>query len=358
MTVFSWRGDIDTVMTPMDSIRYFKHFLRTSLMSVDPTSGQVRAYVGGIDYKYFKYDQVTSGQRQVGSTFKPFVYALAMQEGASTGEFTPCTMVPNVQVSIPLPDGTFWIPKNDNKERKGEMVTLKWALANSINWISAYLMKRFSPLAVITLARKMGITSDIPPVPSICLGTPDITLFEMVGAVNTFANKGIHVTPYFVTKIEDKYGNVIEQFAPESNEAMNEETAYLMIKLMQGVVESGTGVRLRSKYGFTNEIAGKTGTTQNQSDGWFMGITPQLTTGVWVGCEDRSAHFRTLQLGQGANMALPIWAIYMKKVYDDPSLNISKDPFPMISKPLSVDLDCDKLVPGMEPEQDTETEEF
>ena len=357
MTVFSWRGDVDTVMTPMDSIRYFKHFLRTSLMSVDPTTGQVRAYVGGIDYKYFKYDQVTSGQRQVGSTFKPFVYALAMQEGASTGEFTPCTMVPNVQVSIPLPDGTFWIPKNDNKERKGEMVTLKWALANSINWISAYLMKRFSPLAVITLARKMGVTSDIPPVPSICLGTPDITLFEMVGAVNTFANKGIHVTPYFVTKIEDKFGNVIEQFSPESNEAMNEETAYLMIKLMQGVVESGTGVRLRSKYGFTNEIAGKTGTTQNQSDGWFMGITPQLTTGVWVGCEDRSAHFRTLQLGQGANMALPIWALYMKKVYGDRSLNITTDPFPLISKPLSVDLDCDKLSPENFQDQNNEDEE-
>jgi len=358
MTVFSWKGDIDTVMTPMDSIRYFKFFLRSGLMSVDPSTGQVRAYVGGIDYRYFKYDQVTSAQRQVGSTFKPFVYTLAMQEGASTGEFTPCTLVPNVQVSIELPNGTFWEPRNDFKERKGEMVTLKWALANSINWISAYLMKRFSPLAVIQMARKMGVTADIPAVPSICLGTPDISLFEMVGAMNTFANRGIHQNPYFVTKIEDKLGNVIEQFAPESNEAMNEETAYLMIKLMDGVVETGTGVRLRSKYGFTNEIAGKTGTTQNQSDGWFMGITPQLTTGVWVGCEDRSAHFRTLKLGQGANMALPIWALYMKKVYDDPALGITKNPFPAISKPLSVDINCDKLSPEEQQDQNEDGDEF
>ena len=358
MTVFSWRGDVDTVMTPMDSIRYFKFFLRSGLMSVDPATGQVRAYVGGIDYKYFKYDQVTSAQRQVGSTFKPFVYALAMQEGAATGEFTPCTKVPNVQVTIELPDGNVWVPRNDFKERKGEMVTLKWALANSINWISAYLIKRFSPMAVIQIARKMGVTADIPPVPSICLGTPDISLYEMVGAMNTFANRGIHNNPYFITKIEDKFGNVIAQFAPESNEAMNEETAYLMLKLMQGVVETGTGVRLRSKYGLTNEIAGKTGTTQNQSDGWFMGITPKLTTGVWVGCEDRSAHFRTIQLGQGANMALPIWAIYMKKVYGDPTLNITKDPFPMISKPLSIDLNCDKLMIDEPVEVETEVEEF
>ncbi len=343
MTVFSWEGDIDTLMTPMDSIRYFKHFLRAGVMAVDPSSGQVRAYVGGPDYRYFKYDQVTQGRRQVGSTFKPFLYTLAMQEGAATGEFSPCTYVPNIPVSIELPDGTYWTPKNSSREKEGEMVTMKWALAHSINWISAYLMKRFSPLAVSQMAQRMGVTSDIPPVPAIALGTPDISVYEMVGAMNTYANKGIHVKPFFVTRIEDKYGNAIEAFYPETNEAMNEETAYLMLQLMQGVVESGTGIRLKYKYGFRNEIAGKTGTTQNNSDGWFMGIVPQLTTGVWVGCEDRSAHFRTITLGQGANMALPIWALFMQKVYDDPDLGITKDPFPLPSRPLKVETDCEKF---------------
>ena len=342
MAVFSWEGDIDTVMTPMDSIRYFKFFLHSGLMSVDPPTGQVRAYVGGINYRYFKYDHVTQGKRQVGSTFKPFLYTLAMQEGATTGEFSPCTEVPNVQVSIELPDGKYWVPRNSTKENQGEMVTLKWALAHSVNWVSAYLMKRFSPQAVIQMAQKMGVTSEIPPVPAMALGTPDISLYEMVGAVNTFANRGIHVTPYFVTRIEDKFGNVIESFAPESNEAMNEETAFLMLSLMQGVVETGTGIRLKYKYGFRNEIAGKTGTTQNQSDGWFMGITPQLTTGIWVGCDDRSAHFRSITLGQGANMALPIWALYMQKVYADTSLYITKGPFQKPVKPLTVEIDCDK----------------
>ena len=342
MTVFSWEGDIDTVMTPMDSIRYFKFFLNAGLMSVDPPTGQVRAYVGGIDYRYFKYDHVTQSRRQVGSTFKPFLYSLAMQEGSTTGEFSPCTRIPNVQVSIEMPDGSYWTPRNSTDEQQGEMVTLKWALAHSVNWVSAYLMKRFSPMAVINMAQNMGITVDIPAVPAIALGTPDISLYEMVGAVNTYANRGIHVTPYFVTRIEDKFGNVIEAFAPESNEAMNEETAYLMLSLMQGVVETGTGIRLKYKYGFRNEIAGKTGTTQNQSDGWFMGLTPQLSTGIWVGCEDRSAHFRSITLGQGANMALPIWALYMQRVYADTSLHISKGPFNKPAKPLTVEIDCDK----------------
>jgi penicillin-binding protein 1A len=342
MRVFSWKGDIDTVMTPMDSIRYFKFFLHSSLMSIDPPTGQVRAYVGGIDYRYFKYDHVTMGRRQVGSTFKPFLYTLAMQEGAATGEFSPCTRIPNVPVSIELPDGTYWTPRNSTREKMGEMVTLKWALAQSINWISAYLMKRFSPQAVIQMAKKMGVTTEIPAVPAIALGTPDISLSEMTGAMNTFTNHGIFVKPYFVTRIEDKFGNVIQTFSPESNEAVDEQTAYLMLNLMQGVVESGTGIRLKYKYGFRNEIAGKTGTTQNQSDGWFMGITPQLTTGVWTGAEDRSAHFRTITLGQGANMALPIWALYMQKVYADSTLNITKDPFPKPTKPLKVEIDCEK----------------
>ena len=326
----------------MDSIRYFKFFLHTGLMSVDPPTGEVRAYVGGIDYRYFKYDHVTQGKRQVGSTFKPFLYTLAMQEGAATGQFSPCTKVPNVQVSIEMPNGSYWTPRNSTRERQGDYVTLKWALANSVNWVSAYLMKRFSPLAVIQMAKEMGVTTDIPAVPAIALGTPDISLYEMVGAVNTFGNRGIHVKPYFITRIEDKFGNVIEDFSPQLNEAMNEETAYLMLSLMQGVVEAGTGRRLKYKYGFRNEIAGKTGTTQNQSDGWFMGITPQLTTGVWVGCEDRSAHFRTITLGQGANMALPIWALYMQQVYADTTLNITLDPFANPMKTLSVEIDCEK----------------
>ena len=340
MRVFSWEGDIDTVLSPMDSIRYFKFFLNAGLMSVDPPTGQVRAYVGGIDYRYFKYDHVVQSKRQVGSTFKPFLYTLAMQEGAVSGEFSPCTKVPNIQVSIGLPDGTYWSPRNSSSESEGEMVTLKYALAHSINWVSAYLMKRFSPQAVIQMTRKMGITSDIPAVPAIALGTPDISLYEMVGAMNTFVNDGIHVTPYFMTHIEDKYGNIVEMFHPESNEAMDEQTAYLMLNLMQGVVETGTGRRLRYHYGLNNEIAGKTGTTQNQSDGWFMGLTPQLTTGVWVGAEERSVHFRTIEMGQGARLALPIWGIYMKKVYADTSLHILPTPFRVPSVPITVTLDC------------------
>lgn len=341
MTVFSWRGDIDTIMTPMDSIRYHKFFLRAGFMAIDPPTGQVRAWAGGPEYRFFKYDPVAATRRQVGSTFKPFIYALAMQEGAATGQFSPCTKVPNIPVSIELPDGSYWTPRNSDTKHDGKMISLKWALAHSVNYISAYLIKRFSPLAVIDLVRKMGITAPIDPVPAIALGTPDISVYEMVGAFNTFTNKGIFVKPYVITRIEDKFGNVIATFSPESNEALNEETAYLMISLMKGVVETGTGVRLRYKYKFTNEIAGKTGTTQNQSDGWFIGMVPQLTAGVWVGCEDRSAHFRSISLGQGANMALPIWALFMQKVYKDPTLGFTTEPFPKPQKPLSVNIDCD-----------------
>lgn len=338
MQVFSWKGTIDTIMTPLDSIRYYKFFMLSSLMSVESRTGFVRAYVGGNDYRYFQYDHATQARRQVGSTFKPFLYTLAMQEG----EYSPCYKIPNIKYSVQLYDGTFWEPKNSSDERIGEEVTLKWALANSNNWISAYLIKRFSPESVIQMARKMGVTAPIDPVPSIALGTPDISLCEMVGAMNTFANKGVYVKPVFVIRIEDKNGNVIDRYAPEKNEAIDEVTAYKMVQLMKGVVESGTGIRLRLKYKMENPIAGKTGTTQNQSDGWFMGITPDLTTGVWVGAEDRSVHFRTISLGQGANMALPIWALYMRKVYDDPSLHISQGDF---SKPLtdvSIEFDCDK----------------
>lgn len=338
MRVFSWNGVIDTVMTPVDSIKYYKYFLMASLMSVDSRTGFVRAYVGGNDYRFFKYDHVTQARRQVGSTFKPFLYTLAMQ----TGEYTPCYEVPNIKYSVQLPDGTFWEPRNSSNDRIGEEVNLKWALANSNNWISAYLIKRFSPQSVIQMARKMGVTSPIDPVPAIALGTPDLKLYEMVGAMNTFANKGVYVKPIFVTRIEDKNGNVIERFVSEKTEALDEVTAYKMIELMKGVVESGTGIRLRFKYQLNNPIAGKTGTTQNQSDGWFMGITPDLTTGVWVGAEDRSVHFRTITLGQGANMALPIWAMYMQQVYADPTLGISQGDFQKPLGNVDIEFDCDK----------------
>lgn len=339
MRVFSWEGGIDTIMTPMDSIRYYKHILQAGLLSVEPGTGAVKAYVGGIDYLYFKYDHATQSRRQVGSTFKPFLYTLAMQEG----EFSPCYKVANIQYTVDLPNGDIWAPRNSSTKRVGEMVSLKWALANSNNWISAFLMRRYSPLSVVRMTRKLGVKSSIDPVPSIALGACDLSLSEMVGAMNTYPSKGMYVKPLFITRIEDKNGNVIESFVPERSEAMSEETAFLMLELMKGVVESGTGIRLRLTYGFNHPVAGKTGTTQNQSDGWFMGIVPQLTTGVWVGCEDRSAHFRTITLGQGANMALPIWAIYMRKIYEDPELNYTMGDFEKPLKELSVELDCRKF---------------
>ncbi len=347
MRVFSWAGPIDTVLSPMDSIRYYKFFLQSSLMSVDVRSGQIRAYVGGIDYRHFQYDHVSQARRQVGSTFKPFLYTLAMQEG----ELSPCYKVPNIQYSVQLFDGSFWEPRNSSDSRIGEEVTLRWALANSNNWISAYLIKRFPPESVIQMARKMGVTAPIDPVPAIALGTPDISLYEMVGAMNTFANKGVYIKPYFVTRIEDKNGNLIERFSPEQSEALDEITAYKMIQLMKGVVESGTGVRLRYKYGLRNPIAGKTGTTQNQSDGWFMGLTPDLTTGVWTGAEDRATHFRSITLGQGANTALPVWALYMKKIYDDPVLRISLGDFEGPQEDVAIEFDCNAYDKKMEQEQ-------
>jgi len=339
MKVFSYHGTIDTVMTPWDSIRYYKYFLQAGLMSMDPHTGYIKAYVGGINNKYFQYDHVMVSKRQVGSTFKPFLYTLAIQEGE-----TPCTRYPNVRPVIELYNGEKWSPDNANDDRIGEEVTLKWALANSNNWISGQLMKKYSPQDVITIARKMGVVSYIPPVYSIALGSADLSLYEMVGAMSTFANEGQWTEPIFITRIEDKYGNVLEQFVPQRQEAISEKTAYLMIELLKGVVESGTSVRLRYKYGFTNDIAGKTGTTQNQSDGWFMGITPDLVTGIWVGCEDRAAHFRTITLGQGANMALPIWANYMKKVYADSiTTGITKRNFDKPSFKVDVTFNCDSL---------------
>jgi penicillin-binding protein 1A len=322
MTVFSWHGEIDTIMKPIDSIRYYKYFFRASLMSVEPNTGYVKAYVGGPNFKYFKYDMVTEGKRQVGSTIKPFLYTLAMQVG-----YSPCRKVPNAPVTFIVGDST-WTPKNSGrKEDVGKMVTLEWGLANSANYVSAWLMQQFNPQSVVDIIKKMGVKSFIDPVLSIFLGTAEISLYEMVGAYNTFANKGIYITPIFVTRIEDSNGNVLATFIPQVNEVISEETSYLMTRLLQGVVNKGTAARLRSEYKFTNEMGGKTGTTQNHSDGWYIGITPELVTGIWVGAEDRSIHFRTLEYGQGARLALPIWGKYMQRVYNDKFLNLSKKPF-------------------------------
>lgn len=339
MKVFTWKGERDTTLSPLDSIKYYKLFYQTGFMSMEPQTGYIRAWVGGNNYKYFQYDHVKEGKRQVGSTFKPFLYTLAMQEG-----YSPCYELPNTPVTIIDKAGVPWTPSNSDG-KYGGMLSLKEALAESVNCISAYLMKQFGPEAVIQVARKMGITSPLDPVPSLALGTADVSVFEMVGAYSTFANKGVYTEPQYILRIEDKNGAVLQDFVPRKVEAISEETAYLVLNLMKGVTLFGTGARLRgSKYGFTNPIAGKTGTTQNNSDGWFMGITPDLVSGTWSGCEDRSVHFRTTQLGQGANVALPIWGLYMKKVFADPTLNYSKGDFELPEKPIGVELDCKKYI--------------
>lgn len=338
MRVFSWKGEFDTVMTPMDSIRYYKTFLRSGFLSMDPHTGYIKAWVGGINYKHFKFDQVKTAQRQVGSTFKPFVYALAIMEG-----WSPCQKIPNVPVTFELPNQPPWTPENSSdKKYNGKMLTLQFGIALSINWITAYLMKQFHPEAVVQLARRMGITSPIDPVPSICLGTPDISLYEMVGAMITFANQGTRVEPIFITRIEDKHGRVLAEFRPKTEEVMDEEKAYIMIQLLKGVVQYGTGVRIRYRYKLMQPMAGKTGTTQNQSDGWFMGITPDLVSGVWVGGEDRSIHFSALSEGQGAAMALPVFAYFMQKVYADKKINLYQGDFEKPAKKISIEMDCDK----------------
>jgi penicillin-binding protein 1A len=319
MKVFSWRGEIDTTLSPLDSIRYYKHFLRTGFMAMDPATGNVKAYVGGIDFASFKYDHVTQSKRQAGSTFKPFLYVLAMQEGK-----TPCDEVPNISQTFYVND-TVYIPKSNSKpEDLGQMKTLKWGLATSENNISAWLIKEFKPKPIADIAHKMGITSYIDPVPSMIYGTSDMTVAEMVSSYATFANKGVHTQPVYITRIEDKNGNILAEFLPERFESINEQTAYLMLNLMEGVTNFGTAVRLRYKYGFTAQIAAKTGTTQNHSDGWMIGVAPKLVAGGWVGAEDRSVHFDRMDMGQGATMALPIYALFMQKVYADNSLGIAQ----------------------------------
>lgn len=320
MRVFSWSGPIDTLMSPWDSIRYHKSFLRTAFMAMDPRNGQVKAYVGGIDYNDFQYDMVNGGRRQIGSTMKPFLYSLAMIEGIS-----PCDEMLHVQQQLTDENGRLWIPRNANAKRIGEMVSIQWGLQNSDNWVTAYLMSQLSPYTFVRLLHSFGLKNYIDPVISVCLGTPDVSVGEMVGAYTTFANKGIRVEPLYVTRIEDPYGNTIANFTPQMSEVLTEEASYKMLHMLQKVIDGGTGSRVRFRYGITAPMGGKTGTTQNNSDGWFMGFTPSLVAGCWVGGEDRSIHFDRLAEGQGASMALPIYGLFMQKVYADKTLGYMQD---------------------------------
>lgn len=338
MRLFSWnkQGYVDTVMTPDDSIKYYKGHLRAAFMAIEPHSGFVKAYVGGPNYRYFKYDNVRQGKRQVGSTIKPFLYTLAMQEGMS-----PCDRVVNVPQTFLVGDTT-WTPKSTDKDEWiGQTVTLKWGLTKSSNNISAYLMKQYGPEAMVEMMRKMGIGCYLDPVNPLCVGSADISVYEMVAAYNTFPSKGVYASPIFVTRIEDNLGNVLGEFTNRKKEAISDYTAYLMANLMQGVVNSGTGIRLRAKYGLKGEIAGKTGTTNDQSDGWFIGYTPTLTAGVWVGAEDRQVHFESLSLGGGSNMALPIWGIFMKKVLADGTLGVYETDRFIAPPGITLNLNCD-----------------
>ena len=366
MKVFSWKGDRDTIMSPMDSIKYYKHFLRSGLVSIEPQTGHIKAWVGGINNKHFKYDAVAQQKRQVGSTFKPFVYATAINQL----RMSPCDAFPNTPYTIPqgkygIPEA--WTPGNSN-EKYGGMLTLKDGLAGSVNTMSARLIDKVGPENVVRLAKAAGIETEIQANPSIALGAVELSLLEMVSAYSTFANRGLRVSPMIITRIEDKNGTVLKDFVPETQEVLSEETAYVVLDLLEGVTQSGSGVRLRSgytsggkavtgfPYKFENAIAGKTGTTQNQSDGWFMGIVPNLATGVWTGGEDRATHFAGITKGQGATMSLPSWALFMRKCYADKDLNISKEKFEKPEK-LSINIDCDKKTEEEKdeiPEEDTD----
>ena len=360
MSIFSWEGDIDTVMAPIDSIRYYKHFLQAGMMSMNPKNGHVMAWVGGINYRNFQYDHVMQSKRQIGSTFKPFLYATAIDQL----KLSPCDMLPDAIHCIePYKYGNPdpWCPTNSS-DRYGGMRTLSNALANSKNTISAQLIDRVGPRTVADLARNLGVSSNIPNVPAIALGTPDLSVYEMVGAYGAFANKGIYVKPIMVTKIEDRNGKIVFQSTPDTKDVLSEESSYVTLKLLEGVTKFGSGARLRHNipedernyvyknvvtgypYKFDNAIAGKTGTTQNQSDGWFIGMVPNLVTGVWVGGEDRSIHFEKIAYGQGATMSLPIWGLFMKKCYEDEELGVSKEDFEEPEN-LTIELDCSKVQP-------------
>jgi penicillin-binding protein 1A len=320
MTVFSYHGDIDTTMSPIDSIKYYKSFLRAGFMSMNPMNGQVKAYVGGLDFDHFQYDMCMEGRRQVGSTIKPFLYALAMENG-----YTPCDEAPNRQQTY-MVAGNPWTPRNASHARYGQMVTLKWGLANSNNWISAYLMSRLNPTSFVSLLREFGIMNqNIHPSMALCLGPCDISVAEMVSAYSTFANHGIRCAPMLVTKIVDSEGETVAQFQPRMNEVISEESAYKMLELLKAVIDQGTGHRMRYKFNVDCEMGGKTGTTNNNSDGWFIGFTPTLVSGCWIGGEDRDIHFDNMSMGQGATMALPVWAYYMQRVFADQQLGYNPD---------------------------------
>lgn len=337
LELFTWHGTVDTVLKPIDSMVYSKMMLRNSLMSMDPTTGYVKAWVGGTNFEHFKYDQVKLGTRQVGSTAKPFTYSVAIENG-----FSPCQEVDNVPVTI-TGYGAPWTPKQSSSDYLQGAITLRKALGYSQNYVAAYVMNEVKPIPVMELIKKMGITSTVPPYPSICLGTFNASVFDMTGAYSVFANHGTWTEPTYVLRIEDKNGNVIYTHTPRVVQAMDAQTAYVMTYMLKGVIEDGTGSRLRGRYGLTNPIGGKTGTTQENSDGWFMGVTPQLVTGVWTGCEDRDIHFRSTRMGEGANSALPIFAGFMKRVYDNPALGIKRNvDFDAPKGGVSIVMDCNQ----------------
>jgi penicillin-binding protein 1A len=340
MRVFSWeRGEIDTLMSTMDSLRYYKKFLQTGFVSMDPHTGHIKAWVGGIDHKYFKFDHVKQGKRQPGSTFKPFVYAAAIENG-----YSPCYSVVDQPVEVYIPGQPAWSPSNADGKFSYQKMTIRRAMAQSVNSVTAYMMKKLSPRIIVETAKRIGVTSALEEVPSLALGVNDVSVFEMVGAFGTFVNKGEHTTPFYIDRIEDKNGNVIQQFTPKKRPAMTEEHAYLMLYMLRGGFEeeSGTsqGVPWTLREG--NELGGKTGTTQNASDGWYMGVSKDLVSGTWVGGDDRAIHFRSWVSGQGGRTARPIWVKYMSKVYADASLGYTKGPFPRPERPLSIEINCDK----------------
>jgi penicillin-binding protein 1A len=339
MKIFSWEGERDTLMSTMDSMRYYKKFLQTGMMTMDPATGHIKAWVGGIDHKYFKFDHVKIGKRQPGSTFKPFVYAAAIENG-----YSPCYSVVDQPVEVNIPGQRPWSPANADGKFSNQRMTIRRAMAQSVNSVTAYMMKKLSPLIVIETARRLGITSDLEEVPSLALGVNDVSIFEMVGAFGTFVNKGEHITPYYIDRIEDKNGNLIHQFTPKKKPAMSEEHAYLMTYMLRGGFEesAGTSQGVPNSIREGNELGGKTGTTQNGSDGWYMGISKDLVSGIWVGGDDRAIHFRSWASGQGAKTARPIWVKFMAKVYEDERLGYTKGPFPRPERPLSIEIDCDK----------------
>jgi penicillin-binding protein 1A len=338
MRVFSWDGEIDTLMSTMDSMRYYKKFLQAGFMSMDPETGHIKAWVGGIDHKYFKFDHVKQAKRQPGSTFKPFVYAAAIENG-----YSPCYSVVDQPVEVYIPGQPAWSPSNADGKFSYQKMTIRRAMAQSVNSVTAYMMKKLSPRIVIETAKRLGITSDLEEVPSLALGVNDVSIFEMAGAFGTFVNKGEHTTPYYIDRIEDKNGNVIQQFTPRKKPAMSEEHAYLMLYMLRGGFEETAGTSQGVPYTLRegNELGGKTGTTQNASDGWYMGVSKDLVSGTWVGGDDRAIHFRNWSSGQGGRTARPIWVKFMSKVYDDKSLGYTKGPFPRPDRPLSIEINCD-----------------